>query len=413
MRRYLLIFLALTSGFAWLYPAFSPPGIADLQDAGALIGRILRIACPVLLLTLSLKKIIRAVTKKKVYLMIFASFIFLPLGCIAVFPDINYLIYVVLPLVASGMALMGLLALSEQEISLWLSWVGVVALLFILVGLTKYGFEMPSYYGRPRLHLGFVHPTQTASALLSVIIFFAINLNRQVVIIKNMLIFFMLTFFILMMYFADSRNTMVTSLFFLSGYIAFRYIRRPILRKASVILVMLMVIVVHLFIIAIDLQSGIGFLADKMSSGRLAIILELVQNLKGNSWYSFLLGPSAFVVKKLDDAVFLGFAAIDSVYISLLVNYGILQLVSFLGLMLFVGLRLSRMSNSVYIATWSAVMFYFTLDAQGITASNLIIFSLLAISIKASVDKIRINKSQSSSILPLKSHFRTLAVVKR
>ncbi len=399
MRRYLLILLAITSGFAWLYPAFSPPGTADLQDAGALIGRMLRIACPVLLLTLSIKKIARAVTKKRAYLMVFASFIFLPLGCIAVFPDINYLLYVVLPVVASGMALMGLLALSEQEISLWLSWIGIVAVLFILVGLAKYGFEMPSYYGRPRLHLGFVHPTQTASALLSAIIFFAINFDRRVMTFKNMLISFMLTFFVLMMYFADSRNTLVTSLFFLSGYIVFRYIRRPVLRKMYVIWVMLMVIVVHLFIIAIDIQSGIGFLADEKSSGRLAIILELMQSFKGNSWYSFLFGPSPFVIKKLDDAIFLGFAAIDSVYISLLVNYGILQLVSFLGLMLFVGLRLSNSPNSEYIAMWSAVVIYFSLDAQGITASNLIIFSLFAISIKASVNRVSFFKKPVHSRL--------------
>lgn len=382
MRRYFLIMLSFISGVAWLYPVYTLPRSDELVGSGVFIYRMLRIICPAFIAIIYINKVLAGLLNKKTYLMVFMSLIVLPLCCTIIFPDINYASYVVLPIVASGIALLGLLSLSDQDMNLWISTIGFVSFMFIIAGIFKYGFDMTSYYGRPRLHLGFVHPTQTASALLAAIMCLIVNLNRYKSLALKVIIYSLLSLLILLLYYAGSRNTLLCLITSFSGYMVFRFITNIYIKKMYVLFILLLVVVVHFIAILLDIQNGIGLLADQSSSGRLRIILELFQSLDSSNWYDWVLGPSAFIINKTNDAASLGFAVIDSVYISDLLNYGALQLIFFMWLLLFTGFKLTRNRNISYIAIWTAIVIYFALDAQGVTASNLIIFSFLAISLR-------------------------------
>ena len=381
-RSTLLFALGMVAGYFWLSPVFVPPGstsLYELYESGQSFERILRVLSVVLLLPLVWKKILRLIPKEHVLRLVLWVFIGAPMLSLLSFPRLDFLIATVGPFAIGGLSLICLSTLKADDFRSWTLGIGLVAIVFLGIGLARYGFEMPTFYGRPRAHFGFIHPTQSSSAVVVAGLFlvqWTDNTFRRQMWVKRLSIGILLIVIAFLLFLAMSRNTLLALFVVLisTGYAAL--IHRPAFRYGAFLVVLLMVSLIYGISFFGDSQDVLWIIVNEFSSGRLLGYLDLSVGLDQETVLSALIGPSVYLRQSYGG--FTGFAAIDSVYLSMYLNYGLLTLASFFALILTLGWRLSHRRTPLAYGCLCAIIIFYALDAQGITASNLAVFLLLA-----------------------------------
>ena len=384
LRRATLIFvLGMLAGYFWLVPVFVPPGSTPLYESGQSVERILRVLSVLFIFPLVWKRVLWLVRHDPVACPVLWTFVAAPSLSLLSFPGLDFIVATLAPFVISGLSLLCLCALKPDDFSAWVSGIGLVAVVFLGAGLSRYGLEMLTYYGRPRVHLGFIHPTQTAAVVLVACIFMVQWVGRifhrwqwgrmwmwgMIIVGMGILLYLVL-----------SRNTLLALMLIFLGAVYAGLIRNPAPRIMAIFLVLLLPWIGYLIAVSGNVIDPLWVALDDFSSLRFSTYYELVGNLNQETLLSSLVGPTVYASQK--ESAFVGFASIDSVYISLYLNYGLVTLISFLMFLFALGWRLSRVRAPLAYGYLCAVIIFFAIDAQGVTPSNLAIFLLLVYAVR-------------------------------
>jgi len=338
----------------------------------------MRIAAVLLITPLAARRAIYICVENKIT--IFVIWLFAAVPAVSLFFDVraDFIVGTYGSFLAGGMAIILLSALNEKEFWTWTTGVGLVAICFLILGLNEYGLEQTTYYGAPRSHMGFLHPTQTASVIIMAGLF-VIRFIRWYLRTIPWLLWLTLIgtvagmFFLLVL--ARSRNSALAAFLVIGGAICAKVIKKPI-PLLGIILVLLSATIVGYAISATgDMQGRLWLEADSMSSGRITSYRELLESLSGVSPYRALVGSPVPGERG-------GFAYIDSAYISVFMNFGFLSLVNLFIFLCVLGWRLSKMRQPLAYGCLCAVIVFFAIDAQGITPSNLAVFLLLVYAVR-------------------------------
>lgn len=379
-RSSLLVIPGLLVGWLWLAPVFALPGSDQLYTRGFAAERFLRVLSVSLLLPIVAGRLPRLLRHEGVLRAALVAFVLLPLLSVVNFPDASHLVATVGPFLVGGTSLVCLAALRPTEFRRWLQGVGGAAMGFVAVGLGRYGLESTTYYGRPRVHLGFSHPTQTASALCAAALFvgtlIAAHPGRRAGLVRRVGLAGLVLGSGYLLVLVSSRNTFLLlclSVLFASG----ARVARGAVPRFTVLLALLGLFpAIMLYAARGDLNSPAWQLANVASSLRLGIYRELLLGLTREDAFSLLFGPT-YTVRELKSTLS-GFAASDSTYLTILLNYGAITTAAFYGFWLSVGARLAGRAASAPFGVFCAISVYLLLDAQGVTPSNVLVFALLA-----------------------------------
>lgn len=385
-RLWLMFLFALgaLAGYLWLVPVFGRPGeIQALWEQGASAQRILRVGVIMLLLPWVIGRLIRQTPKEFVFRLILWVFVVAPLFSFLSFPNFQFLFFTLGPFIIGGSSLLCLCSLRSKEFNVWVAGVGFTAAALLALGLSRYGLEMSSYYGRPRADFGFIHPVQGASAVVMAGIFGMQLINRCLDsrrLWQRFATIGLVVLCALLLYLGQSRNTLLAVAIFVCGAsFAYLFMRKAELKwLMSLCLLSLPLIMVAFAIIGGDAHSSFWGSLDTLSSYRLTAFYNYLQNLDQEGIIALFFGPNL----QIRDVTFTGFSTVDSVYITLFVNSGLLTLLSFCFFLSYVALRLSKRRLPLAFGAWCAVVIFFAIDAQGVTPSNLAIFTLLAYSVR-------------------------------
>jgi hypothetical protein len=185
---------------------------------------------------------------------------------------------------------------------------------------------------------------------------------------------------IALLYLAASRNTLVALLVILVGAVYAVFVRRPIMRYGAAIALLLVTCAMYVVAAWGDRQDVLWGMVDEFSSGRMQGYRELTVDLQQETLFAILFGPSELMRNR--EAGFGGFAVIDSVYLTVYLNYGLVTLVSLFALLFALSRRLSGRRAPLAYGCLCAIIIFFALDAQGVTPSNLAIFMVLAYAVR-------------------------------
>jgi O-antigen ligase len=285
-----------------------------------------------------------------------------------------------------GGSLLCLAALRDAEFRAWLQGVGLAAAAFVAVGVARYGLEATTYYGRPRVHLGFVHPTQSASALCAAALF-GVTVLAAVLRRRPALRRVALTGLVVatggLLVLVSSRNTflLLCAALLFAGYA--RAVRSSAGRFVALATVVALFPAMMWFALRADVRSAAWQVANLVGSARFVIYRRLLTGLAREDAFSLLFGPT-YVLRELKENA-TGFAAADSTYLTILLNYGVVTTLAFYAFWLLVGVRLCRRGGALEYGVFCAVSLYLLLDAQGVTPSNMLVFGMLAYSVRASL----------------------------
>jgi len=331
------------------------------------------------LLPLVAGRLVPLLVRQRVLAWALVGFVLLPPIAAINFPNGGFIVGVVGPYMIGGVSLLCLAALREGAFQRWSEGVGFVALAFVLAGLARYGLEATSYYGRPRVHLGFSHPIQSSSALLVAAFYLArvtgklpdrlgwLRRAARVAILVGSSILLVLV---------QSRNAFLLFcvIFLAAGYA--RVFRAPRARLALVVAILALFPAIMTFAYQVSREDPLWILLDFASSYRLTFYANTLADFLRGDWATMLFGPASIVRTRSEGAQ--GFAVADSVYLSILLNYGVVTLLSFYAFWLAVARRVARAPGTLAFGLLCGVSTYYLLDAQGVTPSNLLVFVLLA-----------------------------------
>lgn len=382
-RLTLLFALGVLAGYFWLSPVFVPPGSMSVFDSGQSVERILRVLSVLLVFPLVWKRAVWLGLHEPVLRLVLWAFVVAPSLSLLSFPGLAFVVTTLAPFVVGGLSLLCLCALKRNAFSAWASGVGLTAVVFLGMGLSRYGLEMSSYYHRPRAHFGFIHPTQSASVVIIAGLFLAQGANRLLwreLCARRMAVGIICFAAGILLYLATSRNTLVALLAILAGAGYTGVVRRPMFRYGAAI--GLLVIVCAMYIVAAwgDSEDALWSIVDQFSSARMQVYRDLTVDLNQETLSSILLGPSEYTRHR--EGGFSSFAAIDSVYLTVYLNYGLVTLVSLFAFLFALSRKLSgQRAPLAYGCLWAIIVF-FAIDAQGVTPSNLAIFMMLAYALR-------------------------------
>jgi O-antigen ligase len=373
-------------GVLWLMPVFTPPASGGGEDQGFALARFVRVLSVGLILPVVAGRLPSMLARERVLRLAAVGFLVLPLLSVVNFPVVAHLVATVGPYVVGGGSLLCLAALRDAEFRAWLQGVGLAAAAFVAVGVARYGFEATTYYGRPRVHLGFVHPTQSASALCAAALFaatvLAATLRRRPVLRRTALTGLVVATGA-MLVLVSSRNTflLLCAMLLFAGYA--RAVRSPLGRFVAFASVVALFPAMMWFALRADVQSAAWQIANLLGSARFIIYRRLLAGLADEDAFSLLFGPT-YVLRELKENA-TGFAAADSTYLTILLNYGVVTTLAFYAFWLLVGARLCRRGGAVAYGVFCSVSLYLLLDAQGVTPSNMLVFGMLAYSVRAAL----------------------------
>lgn len=390
--------IGLLIGFFWLLPVSGPPR-RNVFEGDITALRVLRLVLPLAVwllverreVTRLLHSLLHRFPSGRFPLLSLRIALFcLTLGFFPVLAGLlnrspSYIVSVVAPLVLSVLVLAAIVLMEEETLREWTLGVCFAALAFLIVGLCRYGFSESSFWGRPRAMMGFTHPLITASAVLSAMLFFGLygreRLARRLRIPARFLppALGLVTFFLLLI--SQSRNLLLSTLVALCLYLMAR--RTAALTRFGVFLMLLIgPMVFYAYVLFSPPNDPLWAWLNAQSSYRLAfyqkLMLDLIQS--GGS----AIAPDASRLSEISEQ--LGFAATDSVFLSYLVNYGIGSLCLLLLLFGAIGWQLARFrQNALAFGIFGGLMVFYNLDAQGLTASNLIIFILFTYTVRCAL----------------------------
>lgn len=381
VRRSTLVFVpGVAVGVLWLAPVFAQPGTPSLLASGFPGARYARILSVLFLFPLVAGRLGSVLRRERLIRVVLVAFVLLPLVTLVNHPDAAFATGTVGPYAVGGASLACLAALRDQEFAHWLRGVGFAALLFVTAGLLRYGLATTVYYGRPRAHLGFDHPTQSASAVYAAAVYLALVLAwrlRRTPVARALTLTAVVTAGGWVLLLVSSRNTFV--LLFVS--LAMAGFARAARGAVPRMLALGGIVALFPAIMAFAVRGGgerspLWQAANVLSSLRLSIYRDLLERLAYEDAFSLLFGPT-YVVRELKGGLS-GFAVSDSTYLTIVLNYGLLTIAAFYAFWLLVGTRLSRRGTPMQFGMFCGLSLYLLLDAQGVTPSNMLIFSLVA-----------------------------------
>jgi hypothetical protein len=186
-----------------------------------------------------------------------------------------------------------------------------------------------------------------------------------------------------MLVLVSSRNTflLLCAMLLFAGYA--RVVRSPLGRFVAFASVVALFPAMMWFALRADVQSAAWQIANLLGSARFIIYRRLLAGLADEDAFSLLFGPT-YVLRELKENA-TGFAAADSTYLTILLNYGVVTTLAFYAFWLLVGARLCRRGGAVAYGVFCSVSLYLLLDAQGVTPSNMLVFGMLAYSVRAAL----------------------------
>lgn len=254
--------------------------------------------------------------------------------------------------------------------------IGLLSLGLISLRLYNHGFELSTFYFRPRAHLGFNHPLVTSAAILSCLwcIYLVPPWSNARYVHAIFLLCALVVAGVGLMY-ADSRNSLLFLVAWALGSLFWVISKSfsPLLWKAVVFCTWLLVPAAISFLAwQWRPQASTDFIAaNNVASGRLFAAGQLIDLFISRSFS--LVGPSWVEIDPN------GFAVADSVFLSYWGHFGFVSIVLLLVFWLWLGIRLrgARFHSSLdYIGAgaWFGLTGYFLFDGQGLTVSNLALF---------------------------------------
>ena len=390
--------VGLIVGFFWLLPVSGPPR-RDVFEGEITVLRVLRLVLPLAVWLLVERREAARLLHSFLYRFPAGRFPLLPLRiaafCLVLgfFPllagllnrSVPYIVSVVAPLVLSVLVLVAIVLLEERALREWALGVCFAALAFLIVGLLRFGFSESSFFGRPRAMMGFTHPLITASAALSAMLFFGLygreRLSRRWRVPARILppVYALVTFFLLQI--SQSRNMLLSTLVALCLYLLARH-TSALTRIAVFVPLLIGPMLFYAFVLYSPPTDPLWEWLNAQSSHRLGYYQKLLRDLveMGGS----AIAPDANRLDAISEQ--LGFAAADSVFLSYLVNYGIGSLCLLVLLFGVIGWQLARSrQNALAFGIFGGLMVFYNLDAQGLTASNLIVFILFAYTVRCAL----------------------------
>jgi hypothetical protein len=375
-----LFALGVIAGYLWNAPVFTPPGSQPLIEQGFSFQRILRVFSVMLILPLVWNRLFRLLLLKQSHMMILFVFVFAPLLSLLNYPDISFLIATIGPFVVGGVSLMCLCALSDDEFKTWVTGVGFASLVFLLLGLKDNGIETTTFYGSDRASFGFIHPTQSAAVVLmsgGVMFYFVSQRLQRHLTLRKLLLTGIAAFTACMLLLAMSKNTMLIVILTIICASYATVFKSMFPRFLLSIVLISSPILIFAYAIYGDKQDIIWLTLNFLSSDRFEAYRTLLSNMNNETFFTIFLGPSAFSQSDISGNL-RGFASSESVYFSLYVNFGIVTLLSFFTFLLILAKRLSKIRSPLAFGGLCGITIFIAIDAQGVTPSNLAIFSLLA-----------------------------------
>lgn len=401
-RAWLAYGVGALMGLLWVAPLFGPPG-ADFtkQNNGASVLRFARLLVPLFVFLLVRRQAYEDVLS--------AAFLRLPrgrlslslvrllavilvLGLIPLLAGVLtanslFLVSAVFPLTLSLITLVGIILLDDETLTQWVVGITAVTTLFLVLGMVTTHLAPTNYYGRPRVPLGFIHPIYTASVILGALMLAYLTLGERVRQMKRgrrrVSAGCFLAAILLLLLAAQDRNQLVMLCIILFCLWLLPKVRRPA-RFSVFALLLLAPVLLYLFVILGSAENPIWAAMDKLSSGRLGFFQTiLIANLDLSDPRT-LVEPSVTRLSAFSQLI--SFTATDSVYLSFLINYGLLSVVGLVGFLLFLGYRLSAYTGTAgALSVLCGLVFFYGLDAPGLTTSNLVLFILLAYVVRMAV----------------------------
>lgn len=377
MRLLLFFLLGALAGYYWLLPVFVPPGSPPLTEGGLSIERIMRVAGILLVFPLVAGRAIRLSLRERILKLVFWVFVLVPAISLLFNFNINFLVGTYGPFLAGGLALICLAALKPEEFTAWAAGVGMVATLFLIFGLCQYGlgpiggFSMST--DRIRSHIGFIHPTQTASVIFVAGLFsvqFVRWFLRRLRWLRWPVMAGVIAGIAVLLLAASSRNTALAAFLIVMGAFYARFMKEPVGRLVLILALLLVPLVGYTVAVFGDMHSELWIALDSFSSYRFITYRELAERFSDVSPLMVLIGSPQWSAGG-------GFASAESVYMSVYLNFGLLTLASLFVFLLILGWRLSRAQRPLAYGCLCAIIIFFAIDAQGITPSNLAVFLLL------------------------------------
>lgn len=390
--------IGAASGIIWLLPVLGEPSSAAVDDVSIL--RVARLTAPLLVFALvdrsAYQTLLKAIFVKvpsgifprwliQLLVVAFALGV-VPLAAGLVSANIPFIISAVFPLTISLLVLVGITLLEGEVFARWVMGIGFAAVLFLGMGFATSGFGFTTYYGRSRALMGFKHPINTASDLLGVlayvVLFYGPHVRAMDLKKRNRTIAWATVLSLILLEISQSRNVLISLLIGLgSTALALRSGR---MARFGIFCALLAVPMTLYGIVIFGSPDNPAWEAlNQLTSQRLGVYQIVLQNLVTQGGGLTLIANNA-QSSSVDSYV--GFAATDSVYLSFLTNYGALGLIGFVVMLLVLASRLTRSRRTAYpFGALCALVIFFSLDAQGITASNLIVFAAFAYAVRCGI----------------------------
>ncbi|WP_395616634.1 hypothetical protein [Aquirufa sp.] len=371
-KYYLLFLIGCLSSYYWISPVTQIPGV-DFELN--FFNRVIRTIYPLFIGLFIFNKVLKTTVNRFLLLFIF-SFLIIPIFITLIF-NLNLGVIVYLPVLVSFLGLIFLATLKPSEFYFWYFGTSFVSSIFLSVGLLKFGFDATTFYGRPRVHFGFIHPVQSSSIIISSFSFFILILHHSINSLKYINLFYFITYlcFSVLLFLAQSSNLFIAFNISVLTFLLFK-IFNSITIKSLLLIVLLFV--PFSFFFFINLPVNLMEFLDDFSSGRILNYKELFfTNLNGEDFFSFLFGPTKFLRHLIDINDVTGFASRDSVFFSFFLAFGFFGLSSLVLFFFLIGILLIKYNLSSF-SVFCGVLFFFSADAQGLTPNNLLIYACLA-----------------------------------
>lgn len=387
MRSLVFFLLGALAGYYWLLPVFVPPGSTPLTEAGLSIERIMRVLGVLLIFPLVARRAIRLSLRERILRLVFWVFVLVPAVSLLFEPNMKFIIGTYGPFLAAGLSLICLAALEQEEFKAWMAGVGLAATVFLIIGLCRYGLGpiggIFNNTDRIRSHIGFIHPTQTASVIFFAGLFsiqFIRWLLRRLRWLRWLVMAGIIAGMVVLLLAASSRNTALAAFLIIICAVYALAVKESLARLGLVLTLLLAPLVGYAVAVFGDIQSELWMALDAFSSYRFITYRELAERFSEISPLMVLIGSPQWSAGG-------GFASAESVYMSVYLNFGLLTLTGLFVFLLMLGWRLSKARRPLAYGCLCAVIIFFAIDAQGITPSNLAIFLLLVYAVRTALSR--------------------------
>jgi hypothetical protein len=388
--------MGICCGYLWLSPVVGVP-TNEIFNEFLSLDRILRIVAPLMVWILVLirkKNISLQLSRKILTYLILAMFIFPSFGVI-IHGNFSSVISSAIPMIISLLVIIGLSIIEEEILFLFVLGVSLSSCFFLTNGLISAGFESNTFYGRERASLGFVHPVQTGAAILGSMMFvylvsyYLLNIKKNnskiVLSFVRFVSAILFLIFVYLLWIADSKNTIIMVLIIFVFSSVFNDCKSRVF--VSILLASMIATIYTVSMLKLYNED-----IDVLSSFRLSVYNQDLNQFFSSTSSNFL---QLFIGTSLSQKS-AGFASTDSVYISFLLNFGLIAAISFIQMMTSVCRKLFvDQSSTLPFACFCGIMFFFTFDAQGINPSNLSVFLVFAYPVRIALRENLIKNNDS------------------